>query len=139
MTSPPDPIVRGTFFLFSAWARVLLDTGATHSFRATSFVTALGLETSSLDPPLYVDTPIEGPVLLDRVCRECDLTIAERNFVFDFTVLDMSAFDVIWEMDWLSSVRAVIDCYQRRVMICTAERDCFWFLGNKLDVVRPRY
>ena len=58
--SPPDPVVRGTFFIFSSWARVLVDTGATHSFIAASFVTTLGLETSPLDLPLYVDTLIGG-------------------------------------------------------------------------------
>ena len=85
--------------MFSSWARVLVDTGATHSFIASSFVAALGLEASPLDPPLYVDTPIGGRVMLDRVCRECDLTIKERTFVFDFIVLDMTAFDVILGMD----------------------------------------
>ena len=136
-TSPPDPVVRGTFLLFSSWARVLVDTGATHSFIATAFATALGLEMSQLDHPLYVDTPIGGRVLLDRVCRECDLTIEERTFVFDFIVLDMTAFDIILGMDWLSTVRAVIDCYRRRVTICTPEGDCFRFLGDRLDVVDP--
>ena len=74
-------------------------------------------------------------MLLDRVCRGCDLTIAERTFVFDFIVLDMTAFDVILGMDWLSSVRAVIDCYQRRVTICTGDGDCFRFFGDRLDIV----
>ena len=54
---------------------------------------------SPLDHPLYVDTPIGGRVVLDRVCRECDLTIAEWTFVYDFIVLDMTAFDVILGMD----------------------------------------
>ena len=134
--TPPDPsVVRGTFLVFSSWARVLVDTGASHSFIAASFSTALGLETDTLDPPLYVDTPIGGWVLLDSVCRGCDLTIAERTFVFDFIVLDMTAFDVILGMDWLSSVRAVIDCYQRRVTICTGDGDCFRFFLDRLDIV----
>ena len=110
-TSPDPSVVRDTFLVFSSWARVLVDTGASHSFIAKSFSTGLRLETDTLDPPLYVDTPIGGRVLLDRVCRGCDLTIGKRTFVFDFTVLDMMAFDVILGMDWLSSVRAVIDCY----------------------------
>ena len=136
--TPPDPsVVRGTFLVFSSWARVLLDMETSHSFIAASFSTALGLETDTLDPPLYVDTPIGGRVLLDRVCRGCDLTIAERTFVFDFIVLDMTAFDVILGMDWLSSVRAVIDCYQRRVTICTGDGDCFRFFGDRLDIIDP--
>ena len=49
----------------------------------------------------------------------------------------MTAFDIILGMDWLSSVRAVIDCYRRRVTICTPEGDCFRFLGDRLDVVDP--
>ena len=76
-------------------------------------------------------------MILNRVCRECDLAIEERTFVFNFIVLDMSVFDVILGMDWLSSVRAVIDCYHRRVTICTAEGDCFRFLGDRLDMIDP--
>ena len=55
-------------------------------------------------------------MLLDKVCRGCDLTIAERTFVFEFIVIDMTAFDVILGMDWLSSFRAVIDCYHRGLL-----------------------
>ena len=75
--------------------------------------------------------------MLDGVCQGCDLTIAEWTFVFDFIVLDMTAFDVILGMDWLSLVRAVIDCYCRWVTICTLEGDCFQFLGDRLDVIDP--
>ena len=57
--------------------------------------------------------------------------------MFDFIVLDMTAFDVILGMDWLSSVRAVIDCYQRRVTICTGDGDCFRFFGDRLDIIDP--
>ena len=124
IASPPDPsVVRGTFLIYSSWAMVLVDTRATHAFIATSFVSTLGLEMSPLDPPLYVHTPIGGRVLLDRVFRECDLTIEERAFMFDFIVLDMSTFDVILGMDWLSLVRAVIDCYRHWVTICTTEEN----------------
>ncbi|GFS43664.1 hypothetical protein Acr_00g0086290 [Actinidia rufa] len=46
---------------------------------------------------------------LKRVCRSCEVEIADRRFVFDFIVLDMTSFDVILGMDWLTGYRAMID------------------------------
>ena len=44
----PDPsVVRGTFLVFSSWASVLIDSGASHSFISASFARALDLETAS--------------------------------------------------------------------------------------------
>ena len=98
--------------------RVLIDSGASHSFISSSFVYALGLDTELLDFFLCVKTLVGGKVLLDRVCRACDLVIADHVFTFDFIVLEMDAFDVILGMDWLSMFRATIDCYRRRVSVC---------------------
>ncbi|XP_028126051.1 uncharacterized protein LOC114322827 [Camellia sinensis] len=43
----------------------------------------------------------------------------------------MSGFDVILGMDWLSSYRAIINCYHGRVMVCTTRGDYFYFLGDR--------
>ena len=51
--------------------------------------------------------------------------------------MDMSGFDVILGMDWLSSYRAAIDCYRQRVTVCTLSRDCFHFLGDRVGSVLP--
>ena len=88
--------------IFSSWADVLIDSGASHSFISLSFVTALGLEPQELYPGLMVETPIRGRVKLDRICRGCDLMILDQTFTFDFIIMDMATFDVILGMDWLS-------------------------------------
>ncbi|GFS40196.1 hypothetical protein Acr_00g0067070 [Actinidia rufa] len=88
-------VVRGTFLVFNSWARVLIDTGASHSFIASSFALTLGLEVEVLDSVLMLDTPVGGRTTLRRVCRSCEVEIADRRFVFDFIVLDMTSFDVI--------------------------------------------
>ena len=36
-------VIQGTFLLFRLWARVLFNSGASHSFIATSCVRVLGL------------------------------------------------------------------------------------------------
>ena len=69
-----------------------MDPRSSHSFISASFATALGLEISKLDPSMFVDTSVGGRVLLDWICRNCDLTISERMFMFDFIILEMSTF-----------------------------------------------
>ncbi|KAL7195478.1 hypothetical protein ACSBR1_035660 [Camellia fascicularis] len=52
----------------------------------------------------------------------------------------MLSFDVILGMDWLSSCRAVINCYRQKVTVCTSSGDCFYFLGDRVDrVLSPVY
>ncbi|XP_059627390.1 uncharacterized protein LOC132270213 [Cornus florida] len=103
------------FLVSHSWARVLFDSGASYSFIALSFVRALGLEASQLDRPLCVDMPVGGSIALSRVCRSCSITITRFVLKFDLILLEMTGFDVILGMDWLSSFRAVIDCFRGRV------------------------
>ena len=84
--------------------------GASHSFIVSSFALALGLEIEVLDSVLLLDTPVGGRTILRQVCRSCEVKITDRRFVFNFIVLDMTSFDVILDMDWLTSYRAMIDC-----------------------------
>ena len=53
-------VMRGTFLVFNSWARVLINTGASHSFIASLFALKLGLEIKVLDLILLLDIPIEG-------------------------------------------------------------------------------
>ena len=92
-------MVRYTFLIFSSWASVLINFGASHSFISVSFARALDLEISRLDPSMFVDTPIRRRVVIGRVFRGCDLTIQDRTFMFDFIVLYMMGFDVILGTD----------------------------------------
>ena len=47
--STDHPVIQGTFFLSRLWARVLFDSGASHSFIAASIVIKLGLEVEALE------------------------------------------------------------------------------------------
>ena len=51
-------VIQGTFLLFLLWARVLYDSGASHSFIVVSCVRVLGLEVETLDEPLHVSSPL---------------------------------------------------------------------------------
>ena len=85
--------------MFNSWAHFFINTRASHSFIASSFVLALGLEIEILDSILLLDTPIGDRSTLRRVCRSCEVEITDQCFMFDFTVLHMTSFDVILVMD----------------------------------------
>ncbi|XP_058189168.1 uncharacterized protein LOC131306761 [Rhododendron vialii] len=135
--APETSVVRGTFLLFNSFAKVLFDSGASHSFIATSFVCALDLETENVNPPLLVETPLGGRTPLDRICQECELIICDRRLVFDCIVLGMLEFDLVLGMDCLSTFHATIDCFKRRVRICPPEGPCFEFFGEHQEPLEP--
>lgn len=132
---PGSSVVRGIFVVCNSLANVLVDTGASHSFMSTAFASALGLEVAWLASSLRVESPVGGTINLDRGCYGCEIEVVGRRLPFAFVLLYMLSFDVILGMDWLSSYRAVIDCYRQRVIVCTSSGDCFYFLGNRIDKV----
>ncbi|GMP80823.1 hypothetical protein CsSME_00035786 [Camellia sinensis var. sinensis] len=80
-----------------------------------------------------IESPLGGQVVLDWGCHGCIIEVAESQLLFNLVLLEMSGFDVILGMDWLSSYRAIIDCYRGRVTVCTVERDYFYFLGDRAN------
>ena len=47
-------VIQGMFLLSRIWARVLFDSGASHSFIAASCVRELGIEVGTLEKPPYM-------------------------------------------------------------------------------------
>ena len=82
------------------WAKILFDSGASHSFVATSSVDVLGLEVETLYEPLYVSSPLGTRVRIDQICQDCESENSEILLTVDLRVMDISEFDVILRMDW---------------------------------------
>ena len=133
--SVDHPVIKGTFLLSRLWARVLFDSGASHSFIAASVVIELGLEVEALEEPLYVSYPLGIRARIGMICRGCELEISGILLTMDLRVMDMSEFDVILRMDWLTTYRVVIDCEHRRVTAYTQDGTCVVFQGDKHDIL----
>ena len=101
------------FLLSRLWVRILFDSSASHSFISASCVKELGLEVETLEEPMYVSSPLGTRVSVDLICRGCELEISGILLTLDLRVMDMTEFDVILGMDWLTTQRVVID-YERR-------------------------
>ena len=135
LAEPADQLViQGTFLLSLLWARVLFDSGAPHSFIVASVVIELGLEVEGLEEPLYVSSPLGIRARIGMICRGCELEISGILLTVDLRVMDMSEFDVIMGMDWLTAYRVVIDCERRRVTAYTQDGPRVVFHGDKHDI-----
>ena len=97
--SVDQPVIQSTFLLSRLWARVLFDSGASHSFIDASVVIELGLEVEVLEEPLYVSSPLGIRARIEKICRGCELEISRILLTVGLRVMDMSEFDVILGMD----------------------------------------
>ena len=109
------------FLLSRLRARVLFDSSASHSFIVESFVIELGLEVKALEEPLYVSSPLWVKAMIRMICCGCELEISGILLRVDLRVMNMSEFDVILGMDWLTAYKVVIDCERRRVTAYTQD------------------
>ena len=100
---------------------MLFDSGESHSFIAASVVIELGLEVETLEEPLYVSSPQGIKERIRMICRGCELEISGTLLTVDLRIIDMSEFNVILGMDWLTAYRVVIDCEHMRVTSYTQD------------------
>ena len=56
----------------------------------------------TLKEPLYVSSPLGVRARIVMICRGCELEISGTILTMDLRILDMSEFDVILGMDWLT-------------------------------------
>ena len=74
-----------------------------------------------------MNSPLGTKVRIDRICQGCELEIYGILLTVDIQVMDMSKFEVILGMDWLTAHRVVIDCDRMRVTTYTSYGTCVVF------------
>ena len=95
----------------------------------------LGLEVEALEEPLYVSSPLGIRARIGMICRGCELEISGTLLTVDLRIMDMSEFDVILGMDWLTAYRVVIDYERRRVTAYMQDGTRVVFQGDKHDIL----
>ena len=83
----------------------------------------------TLDEPLYMSSPLGIRARKRTICRGCELEISGTLLTVDLRILEMSEFDVILGMDWLTVYRVVIDCERIRVTAYTQDGTRVVFQG----------
>ena len=97
----------------------------------------LGLEVETLEELLHVSSPLGIRVRINHICRDCELEISWILLTMDLWVMDISEFDVILSMDWLTAHRIVIDCDSRRITTYTHNGIVLCFKGIRM-MLYPR-
>ncbi|GKV15612.1 hypothetical protein SLEP1_g26388 [Rubroshorea leprosula] len=82
------------------------------------------------DFELHVDTPLGGVMTTRDVCRTEDIYIDGRQLSANLFVLDISDFDIILGMNWLSKYFASIDCNCKWVIFNIPKEPEFSFQGS---------
>ena len=85
----------------------------------------------TLEEPLYVSFTLGIRAIIGMICRGCELEISETLLTVNLRIMDMSEFDVILGMDWLTAYKVVIDCERRRVMAYTQDGTRVVFQGGQ--------
>ncbi|XP_028082526.1 uncharacterized protein LOC114283863 [Camellia sinensis] len=123
-------VVQGTLLISSVLAKVLFDSGSTHSFVAPKFLRCLSIPCEPLDACVVVSTPLGETLALEDVCRFCEIELDGRIFPVDLISLEMKDFNVILAMDWLMKHHASIDCFRKRVVFAMLGQHEFFFQGD---------
>ena len=92
------------------------------------------VEVETLEEPLYVGSPLGIRARIRMICRGCELEILGTLLTVDLKIMDMSKFDVILGMDWLTAYKVVINCERRRVTAYTQDGTRVVFQGDKHDI-----
>ena len=97
----------------------------------------MGLEVETLEKPLHVNSLLGTRVSVDKICRDCESKILGILLTVDLRVMDISEFEVILRMDWLTAHRVVIDCDRRWVTAYTQDVIVLRFRGRSM-MLYPR-
>ena len=82
-----------------------------------------------------MSSPLGIRVRIGMIYRGCEFEISGTLLTVDLRIMDMSEFDVILGMDWLTAYRIVIDCERRRVTAYTQDGTRVVFQGDKHDIL----
>ncbi|KAL0556882.1 hypothetical protein IC582_005399 [Cucumis melo] len=123
-------VVTGTLPVLGHYALVLFDSGSSHSFISSTFVSHARLEVEPLQHVLSVSTPSGDCMLSKEKVKTCQIEIAGHVIEVTLLVLDMLDFDVILGMDWLAANHASIDCSRKEVTFNPPSRASFKFKGE---------
>ena len=98
------------------YALALFDSGSSHSFISSIFVTHACLEVEPLGYVLSMSAPSGEIMLSKEKIKACQIGIFNRVLDVTLLVLDIRDFDVILGMDWLATNHASIDCSSKEVV-----------------------
>jgi hypothetical protein len=91
-------VVLGMFLASSHPATILFDSGASHSFISSSFITKHSLRIATMKHTMLVSSP-RGEMRTKHICPAVSITIRGVDFPSNLILLDSKGIDIILGMD----------------------------------------
>jgi hypothetical protein len=112
--------VLGTFLVNSIPARVLFDSGASHSFVTEHFVKKGKLKSTMMTRAMLVQIP--GSVVKTKDnCVDVPVDIHGVPFRANLIILGTKGLDVVLGMDWMSKYQGHIDCARKSITVTNSD------------------
>ncbi|XP_028095421.1 uncharacterized protein LOC114295397 [Camellia sinensis] len=108
-------VVSSTFIVYGHSAYVLFDSGSTYSFVSKLFAPKLDKTKENLSYMLCVSSPLGDSMIYASVYVACELQLGDIRVYANLLPLEMTSFDVILGMDWLSNYGATINCLTKQI------------------------
>jgi len=112
-----EVVTAGKFLVNQCDALVLFNSGASHSFVSSDFVSKHNLKAITLDKGSYCNSVAGNDISTNQVVFGATLEIGGRQFLVDLVVLPGVGIDVILGTKWMSGNGVLIDTTTRVVML----------------------
>ncbi|XP_070034328.1 uncharacterized protein [Nicotiana tomentosiformis] len=126
-----DVVITCIISLCARDVSVLFDLGSTYSYVSSLFAHFLGVPHESLVTPIYVSTPLGV-----RIYQSCIVIFYGYETRSNLLLLNMTDFEVILSMDWLSLYHAILDCHAKTVTLAMPELPRFEWKGSSVSASR---
>ncbi|KAA3477091.1 Transposon Ty3-I Gag-Pol polyprotein [Gossypium australe] len=130
--SSPD-VITGTFSLHDISIVDLIELGSTHSYICMKLVSSMNIIVESTEFVIRVSNPLGKHVLVDKVCRNCPLTIRGHCFSVNLMLLPFDEFDLILGMDWLTTHNVLVNCGSKFIELRCVNGDVIQVESGKSD------
>ena len=111
-------VITGILLINGNSAKVLFDSGATHSFISNIFAKSLRCHClKTIDDEFWVRTPMGADVKITHRIPSLKVNLIKKSLTTKVYILDMKDFDVILGIDWLEIHYAWLDCLHKRIML----------------------
>jgi hypothetical protein len=109
-------VVLGMFLTSSHPTTILFDSGASHSFISSSFISKHSLPIATMKHSMLISSP-GGEMRTKHICLVVSITVRGVDFPSNLILLDSKGIDIILGMDWLSKYDRVIQCARKAVKL----------------------